>query len=233
MISDELSGRHILVTSGPTRADIDAVRYITNRSTGRLGRRISKEALRRGARVTMIAGQGSLTPDPTALPEQERERLRIVPITTVDELLKTLKSELTGDVRFSAVIHAMAVLDYVPERTEQRKVRSGQESWTLKLVKTPKVIQRIKDWAPDTYLIGFKLEVDATRDRLLDSARGLIDRTGADAIVANDLARITEKNHPAIVVDNHGDILARPRTKREIAIALCRITGTNTCGPAR
>ena len=146
-----LAGKRLLITSGPTRADVDAVRYISNRSTGRLGACIATEALRRGAHVALVAGPGSAAPQGPQLSADERGRLRVVPIVTVPDLLAALEGELRASAPPpDAVLHAMAVLDYVPEQASARKTPSGREAWHIRLIPTPKVIRRIKEWAPGT-----------------------------------------------------------------------------------
>ncbi|MGB5933691.1 MAG: phosphopantothenoylcysteine decarboxylase, partial [Anaerolineae bacterium] len=84
----KLSGKRVLVTSGPTRAPIDAVRYITNKSTGRLGALIAEEALREGAEVTYIYGKGSVLPQVA-----ESASLRLVEVETVPELMERVREE--------------------------------------------------------------------------------------------------------------------------------------------
>jgi phosphopantothenoylcysteine synthetase/decarboxylase len=219
----DLSGKRILITSGPTRADIDAVRYISNRSTGRLGCRIAVEALALGARVTLVAGPASAVPTADDLSAEELSRLRVVDIETVPDLLTTLKQELSARPRYDAVLHAMAVLDYVPQIVHAGKVRSGRDTWTIQLMPTPKVIRQIKLWSPRTFLVGFKLEVDKTDDRLREIALAFQRESNTDLVVANDLARIRDENHPAIIVGSGGNVVATPRTKSEIARDLCRI----------
>jgi len=218
----DLSGKRILVTSGPTRADIDSVRYISNRSTGRLGCRIAIEALALGARVTLVAGPDSATPTADDLSGEELSRLHVADIETVPDLLQTLRQELSARPRYDAALHAMAVLDYVPQLVHDGKVRSGKDTWTIRLMPTPKVIRQIKLWSPRTFLVGFKLEVDKTDDRLREIALAFLRENRTDLVVANDLARIRDEDHPAIIVGSGGNVMAAPRTKSEIARDLCR-----------
>ena len=212
-----LKGEHVLITSGPTRADIDAVRYISNRSSGRLGCAMAKEALSRGARVTMVAGPESATPEP------DRGKLRVVPVVTVDDVMRAMERELTAEDSPRAVVHAMAVLDYVPAERQDGKTPSGRPKWSLPLVRTPKVIRHIREWSPQVLLVQFKLEVDVTDEQLHEIAMASLARNGSDLVVANDLARIGEGRHPALLLDADGRILARPQTKIEIARDLCDV----------
>ena len=219
----DLSGKRILITSGPTRADIDAVRYISNRSTGRLGCRIAVEALAIGARVTLVAGPDSAVPAREDLSDEEWSRLRVMHIETVFDLLQTLQRELTARVRYDAVLHSMAVLDYVPQHVDEGKTRSGKDTWTIRLTPTPKIIRQIKVWSPRTFLVGFKLEVNTSDEGLTQTALAFQRESRVDAVVANDLARIHDEDHPAIIIGTGGNVLATPRTKGEIARDLCSI----------
>jgi phosphopantothenoylcysteine synthetase/decarboxylase len=222
-VADDLSGKHLLITSGPTWAAIDAVRYVGNRSSGRLGSRIACEALGRGARVVLIAGPGSVTPDRDALPPDERDRLRVVPIETVTDLIEAVEAELSGADQPHVVAHAMAVLDYVPEQPSAEKTPSGRDEWNVRLVNTPKVIRMIRERAPEACLVEFKLEVDRTDDELREAALASLRASRADLVVANDLNRIRGDEHPALILAPDGAVLARPTTKAEIAARLCDV----------
>jgi len=220
-VAHDLAGKCVLVTSGPTRADIDAVRYVSNRSSGRLGCRIALEALARGARVILVAGPGSATPAEGELEAAERDHLRVVPVETVPDLISALEAELTSPRPPDVVVHAMAVLDYVPERPSAGKMPSGRDAWQVRLVRTPKVIRRIKDWAPQVCLVEFKLEVGCTDGQLREAALASLRANRADLVVANDLTRIRDEAHPALILAPDGTVLARPATKGEIAARLC------------
>jgi phosphopantothenoylcysteine synthetase/decarboxylase len=220
---EDLQDQSILITSGPTRANIDAVRFITNRSSGRLGSTIGAEALSRGANVTMVTGAGSRKPQKSSMTADAWNRLSIVPIETVSDLIGTLEQELTQPPYCTAIIHAMAVLDYVPERVQDTKVRSGKEEWTLRLKRTPKVIDRIKEWSPESYLVGFKLEVNKDDAEMCRIACKLMEKTGSDLVVANDLTNIRDERHPALLIGDQGNIVAQPQTKSDIASELCDV----------
>jgi phosphopantothenoylcysteine synthetase/decarboxylase len=217
----ELTGKHLVVTSGPTWAPVDAVRYLTNRSSGQVGARIARESLRRGAHVTLIAGRGSVLPGPNELTDEERARFRVVQIETVPELIAALEAELPGDPQPDAVIHAMAVLDYVPAGARSEKVPSGLAEWTVALVPAPKAIRTVRALAPRALLVQFKLEVAVTDDALRATAAESLGANDADLVVANDLARIHGESHPALVIDASGEVLCRPASKEAIAVCLC------------
>ena len=213
-----LEGRRVLVTSGPTRGHIDRVRFITNKSTGRLGMMIAERALEAGARVTFVYGKGSLTPNP-------HSALSLVEIETVGELLSAVKRQLT-EAAPDAIIHLMAVLDYEPVESLTEKTASGRENWVLRLKPTPKVITRMKEWVPGALLVGFKLEDRQTDDELVAEAVALAKKNGASFVVANNLSEIERGCHRALFVTPDGSLLTEVTGKDAIAEELIKQVGT-------
>jgi phosphopantothenoylcysteine synthetase/decarboxylase len=199
---------NVLITSGPTRSPLDAIRFISNTSTGRLGREIAEEFLRRGARVTFIYGTGSELP---------KKGAKAIEVTTIEDLLKELEG--LRDQNFQVIIHAMAVLDHAPERVVEGKVSSTGD-WTIRLVPTPKVIDYVRDWWPKALLVGFKLEVGKSKEELLEIARQSMNQWGAEIVVANDLKDITETRHLAYLLGPNGKLEIEAHTKKEIATRL-------------
>ncbi len=213
-----LRGKKILITSGSTRAYLDAVRYISNISTGRLGREIATEALRLGASVTLLYGSGSLIPRTNKF---VRATLTLVEIETINDLLTSLHEKLK-DTHFDAIIHAMAVLDYVPEKCVAGKVPSGKNEWVIKLEKTPKIIKIIRDLWPEAFLVGFKLEAGRTKEELLQIARNFQSQCKANLIVANRLEDIKDDNHTAFFVNKEGELTGVFQNKKAIAEGLMK-----------
>ncbi len=211
-----MSGLRIIITSGPTRGPIDAVRYIANKSTGRLGSLIAQEALAEGAEVTFIYGKESLLP-----PAQGG--LRLVEVETVPDLVEAVEREM-GQTNYDAIIHTMAVLDYVPEAYIPEKTPSGQEEWWIKLVKTPKVIKRMRELNPEAFLVGFKLEAGRSEEELIRIAHRSLLNNKADLVVANDLVQIEKGNHVAYLVDPQGEAI-KVVGKEEIAKRLVEVIG--------
>lgn len=200
----------IIITSGPTRSYLDEIRYISNYSTGELGTLIAKKAFARGHRVTQIFGRGSIF--------ASNRNIKKIKIETVDELLLALKSELEKAKNSPvAVVHAMAVLDYVAPKKINKKVKSGKKSWTIKLVRSPKVIKEIKKIAPGAKLVGFKLEYKAGKKTLLTSARKLMDGSAADYVVANDFFGVKKGKHAATIIGKSGFIKGDINGKKNIA----------------
>lgn len=190
-----LEGRRLLITGGPTRAYLDAVRYLSNRSTGQLGALLAEQAVAAGAQVLYVYGEGSLLPRASQGPG----RLEALAVETVTELEAVVRDHV-GNRRYDAMIHAMAVLDFAPVEVRPGKTSSEEGEWLIRLVPTPKVIHRIKEWDPGIFLVGFKLEVGTDDAALVAAARRLMARSGADAVVANDLQSLREGVHRGIVV---------------------------------
>lgn len=212
MTRQHLKGKKVAITSGPTHAAIDAVRSISNRSTGRLGVALAEECLRQGAKVTFYHGAGSLLP-------VRRPGLKIIEIETVEDLAGALKGRLPKD-RYDVFFHAMAVLDYVPAKEFKGKIKSCKESLTLRLVRTSKVIHLIKELSPDTTLVAFKLEVGDTRAQLAKAAANLMRASGADFVFANDLRSVDRGSHTGYLLDRRGEFLGPFKGKETIATTL-------------
>ena len=220
-----LEGKSIMVTSGPTRGYIDAVRYISNKSTGNLGATIATEALKRDACVTFVYGTGSSTPNTTLLGKDRTRRLTLIEIETIDDLLITIQENLKGK-SFDAIIHAMAVLDYSPEKQSEGKIASIKDTLTITLLKTPKVIKQIRALWPHAFLIGFKLEVGLSKDELMERAYASIIESGADLVVANNQDEIAEDKHRAYLINANKEIEYTCETKQDISDNLTKLIGT-------
>lgn len=220
--SQVFAGKKFLITSGPIRGPIDAVRYISSTSTGKLGSLLAQEALKRGAQVTFVFGEGSARPEPGALKSVDEGRLILRPVVTYDDMMKTFSEELSSQ-RHHVVVHAMAVLDYVPEKRSSTKTPSRKDQWTIKLVPTPKLIQIVKRLNPRAFLVGFKLEVGADQEALVQAAQLSAEKNEADLMVANELGTIQRGEHQAIVVNSRGGVEAIFKGKEEIAAGLMRL----------
>jgi len=209
MATQRATGR-VLVTSGPTRAYIDRVRYIANTSSGALGARIVEALSSRGVGVKLILGSGAERPD-----IQEGCFLEIAPVVTIEDLIAQVRAAADGTIR--AVVHAMAVLDYTPERSICEKRSSDTPFWDIRLARTPKVTALIRELMPDAYTVGFKLEAGVSEPELVRRSFESLRKHRLDLVVANDLDRVGAEAHEALFIDSGGGIIHRARTKREIA----------------
>jgi phosphopantothenoylcysteine synthetase/decarboxylase len=177
---------------------------------------LASEALARGGDVTFVYGKDSLVPDAEVVGEEALSRLELREIETIDELQAVMKQQLQSNP-FDAVLHCMAVLDYVPEKCVEEKTPSGRKEWWIKLVRTPKVIKMIKELQPSSLLISFKLEVGKSREELVDAAYRSLVANGADLVLANDLREIEQGRHVGYLVNSAGMVEAVAEGKEEIA----------------
>ena len=172
-----LLGRLVVVTAGPTYEDIDAVRYVGNRSSGKMGYAVAAEAARRGARVVLVSGPSHLAPPPG---------VEVVPVRSAREMQTAVQQHAADS---DIVVMAAAVADYTPDRGPAAgKIEKTDAPLELRLVRTPDILAelgRSRGLAGKPVLVGFAAEsgnpVRRGRDKLL--------RKQADFIVANDISR--------------------------------------------
>lgn len=171
----DMEGLHVLVTAGPTREAIDPVRFLSNRSTGRMGYAIAQEALRRGAHVTLVSGPVALSAPQGA---------RVVNIQSTHDLYEAVLALSGGQ---DIIIQAAAPADFTPvEKAEQKIKKAGREDMALPLRATEDVARAVgQQKKKGQVLIGFAAETE----RLLDSAREKLDKKNLDMIVANDVTK--------------------------------------------
>ncbi len=178
-LPQDLTGKHILITAGPTRAYLDAFRYITNPSSGKMGMALAQNALDRGAKVTLVYGPG------TAIPPAQA---KVIPIISTEEMLEAVQKTLKVE-KIDAAILSAAAADYgLPERKNE-KTPSGKDEWNLQLKPLPKIVKNVKTIDPNVYLVGFKAEYNLTNEELIDRAYKRMNETGMDLIVANDVSK--------------------------------------------
>ena len=171
---DDLAGKHVLVTAGPTREMVDPVRFLSNRSSGKMGYAIAEAAARRGARVTLVSG-------PVAL---ERPRgVETVPVTsTLDLYREVTERAKSADL----VIQAAAPADFRPLEAARHKIKKTGEGMTLQLTPNPDVAAQLgRDKHEGQVLVAFAAETDD----LIANARKKLDKKNADMVVANDVTQ--------------------------------------------
>ncbi len=175
LASHDLTGLKILVTAGPTIEPIDPVRYITNRSTGKMGYAIARTAQQRGASVTLISGPTSLTPP---------HGVEFCGVKTAEDMLQAVL-ERASDCRI--IIKAAAVSDYRPRQAAEQKIKKGTDTVSLELVKNPDILALLGEKKKDSHylLVGFAAETEA----LLSHATQKLKAKQLDMIVANDVSR--------------------------------------------
>jgi phosphopantothenoylcysteine decarboxylase/phosphopantothenate--cysteine ligase len=169
---NDLKGKKVVVTAGPTRAWIDDIRFISNPSSGKMGLELAKEAKSRGADVTLIIGPTTLS-----LPNIG---LNIIRIDTTQEIVDAI-SNLT---KIDLFISAAAIGDYEPNKMTG-KIPSQQTKLTIEMKPTPKVISVVKKKFSKTKIIGFKAEVELTKEQLLEKAKASLEQYDIDIVVGN------------------------------------------------
>ena len=170
----DLKGEKILITGGPTQEPIDPVRFITNRSSGKMGYALAKVARRRGAEVIFVTG-------PTSLPLPQRD-IKWAPVRSAEEMRKAVLTHLQGA---SVVIKAAAVSDYRPKMISQKKIKKGDSDTTLILEKTKDILGEIGKKKGKRILVGFAAE---TEDLIANAQKKLREKN-LDLIVVNDVTQ--------------------------------------------
>ena len=207
----DLVGERVLVTSGPTREPIDPVRYLSNRSSGKMGHAVAAAALRRGAEVVLISGPTTLQPPPGAV---------YVPVQTAEEMREAALQHLASA---SVVIKAAAVADYRVERPSATKIKSGSkdEGLTLSLVANPDILKELAQRKGGAFLVGFAAETNDVRTHAADKLRA----KGVDLLVVNDVSQqgigFDAEDNQVLLLDRWGGTLELPRmSKLEVAHAI-------------
>ncbi len=172
--ASDLAGERVLITAGATREVIDPVRFISNRSSGRMGFALAEAARARGAAVTVVAGTTS-----AAVPAG----VRVLRAESAEEMRAAVMQEVAGSTVFIA---AAAVADYRPAERAEQKIKKSDAALTLRLEPTPDILAEVSRARSDGLLVvGFAAETE----RVEEHAREKLRRKNLDAIVANDLTR--------------------------------------------
>ena len=201
-----LRGKTVVVTAGGTREPIDAVRFVGNRSSGRMGTAVAEEARRRGAEVTLIASHLSVDP-PTGV--------EVVQAPTAADLARETLARGDADV----VVMAAAVADYRPAHPKSEKRSKDNEAWRLELEPTDDVLRTLGEQSANgRVLVGFAAE---TGDGGLDRARAKRTGKNADLVVYNDVARsdvgFEAGENEVVLISEAGERTVSKAPKRRIA----------------
>jgi phosphopantothenoylcysteine decarboxylase/phosphopantothenate--cysteine ligase len=206
--SGSLLGRRVVISAGPTFEDLDPVRFIGNRSSGRMGYAIAAESARRGAHVVLVSGPTKLDPPAGALVE---------PVRTAAEMAKAMSTHAAAA---DAVVMAAAVADYTPERPLDSKMPKGEGPLQITLVRTRDILAELgrqRGDAPLPVLVGFAAETGDPRSR----ARQKLHAKHVDLIVANDVSRADAgfevETNAAILISADGEVDTPVQLKSELA----------------
>ncbi|MBZ5597884.1 MAG: bifunctional phosphopantothenoylcysteine decarboxylase/phosphopantothenate--cysteine ligase CoaBC [Acidobacteriia bacterium] len=198
--SQELAGETVLITAGPTREKIDPVRYLTNRSSGRMGYALAEAALRRGARVLLVSG-------PTAIATPEAAE-----ITHVESAEEMRQAVLKLLPQATIVIKSAAVSDYRPKASANHKIkRSGP--LTIDLEPTTDILAEVSRLKQSQIIVGFAAETQ----NVLENARKKLASKSLDAIVVNDVSREGvgfDSDRNAVTIITNEDVVEVPETTK-------------------
>ncbi len=198
----DLVGMDILVTAGATRETIDPIRFISNRSSGKMGYAIATAAKNRGARVTLISGPTNLKPP---------KNIKFVQVITAEEMHDAVKSH-KKDAR--VIIMTAAIADYRPRVVYMQKIQKRDDSFNLELTRTVDVLEELGKNKNGSYLVGFAAE----SINLIENAKEKMEKKNLDMIVANDVSAFEEDHSEATIINRGGDTVQLPRqTKTSLA----------------
>jgi len=202
----DLVHEKILITAGPTQEPIDPVRFITNRSSGKMGYALAQASRVRGAEVTLISGPTHLSPPPG---------VTLIPVQTASQMLtETMKRSASMDT----VIMAAAVSDFSLPHAAATKIKKSNDPLTLSLIKTPDILEKMGKERGSTFLVGFAAETE----NLLANARKKLKAKHIDLMVANDVTKPgagfeEDTNIVAMLVPDGGVVKLPKLSKIEVA----------------
>ena len=209
----DLEGKRILITAGPSREAIDNVRYLSNKSSGRMGIEIAKEASARGADVLLVAGECMVK-----IPEY----IKTNHVESAEDFIKVIKDEISNN-NYDFFISAAAISDYKPVDLIEGKISSDNvKELNVNMKLTPKIldIARRKDYK--LFIIAFKAETNVSRSELIDRAYDRLLKSESDLIVANDVGRddigFNSKDNEVYIINKEKHIThIEKHTKRYVA----------------
>ena len=204
----DLAGERIVVTAGPTREPIDPVRYISNRSSGKMGYRLAAAAFRRGADVVLVSGPTAIAPP---------SGVTFVPVETAEEMREAV---LQHAARATIVVKAAAVADYRTKAPSATKIK-GKQDLVLELTPNPDILKEVAATARQAFVVGFAAE---THD-VAANAQAKLEAKGVDLLVVNDVSQrgigFEAEDNEVTLLDRWGGNRALPRLpKAEVADAI-------------
>lgn len=206
VINNKLQNIKITITAGPTREQIDPVRYISNNSSGKMGYALADAAIEEGAEVILISGPVSLRSNPKA---------KLISINSADELLnEAYKAMESSDIFISCA----AVADYKPLNSHENKIKKNKdEMLDITLTKNPDILSSISKKHPDKFIVGFAAETENVEDNAKDK---LINKK-LNMIIANDVSDTSigfdSDNNEVMIITQNKSILAKKDSKLNIA----------------
>lgn len=204
--TNDLIGKNVLVSAGPTHSKIDPVRFITNRSTGKMGYYIAEEAKRRGANVTLVSGPTNINPP---------NGINVINITTNEEMKNAI---LDNFEKSDIVIKSAAVADYKAKNYSNEKIKKGEGDLVLTFVRDNDILKILGEKKSNQILVGFAAE----SNNVLENAKRKLENKNLDYIVANDITSAdtgfgSEDNKVIIISKDGEEIYLDKMSKKEVA----------------
>ena len=221
-VDELLAGKTVLVTAGPTRESIDPVRYISNRSSGKMGYAVAAAAAAHGAKVVLVSGPVSLPPP---------AGIETVNVTTAEDMAEATHRHI-GEV--DIFIAAAAVADYRPVDAASQKIKKTSETMTLEMVRTDDILASVAELDDAPFTVGFAAETEQVRDYALRK----LEQKGLDMLVANkvgDDCGFDRDDNAVEVLWSDGSRAFETAAKTELADEIVRLVATRfeaTRGPA-
>lgn len=202
----DLKGKKVVVTAGPTREDLDPVRYITNKSSGKMGYAVAEEARDRGAEVTLISG-------PTNI--KVPFGVNFIDVSTNEEMLNAVLKDFDKQ---DIIIKAAAVCDYKPKSYSDKKIKKNENEFLLPLIKDIDILKRLGQLKDKQILVGFAAE----SNDLIENAEKKLKAKNLDYIVANDITGsdigFSSDDNKVTILFNNGDKVSLDKmNKRQVA----------------
>ncbi|MBN8048419.1 bifunctional phosphopantothenoylcysteine decarboxylase/phosphopantothenate--cysteine ligase CoaBC [Paraclostridium bifermentans] len=203
-VKKDLEGTSMIITAGPTVESIDPVRYITNRSTGKMGYSIAKKAIERGADVTLVSGPTNIVP-----PQNLK---KFIQIESAEDMYNAVLENMDEN---QVIIKSAAVADYRPKEYSDNKIKKSDDDLSIRLDRTKDIALELGKIKNNKILVGFAAE---TND-LLENAKNKIQKKNLDFIVANDLtqdgAGFGVDTNIVKIIDREGVVQEHPKMKKE------------------
>ena len=202
----DLINKKVVISAGPTRSDLDPVRFVSNRSTGKMGYEIAKEARDRGAEVVLVSGPVSL---------EEPQGIKTIKVSTNAEMYEKVKENYDdADI----VIMSAAVADYKAKEVSKQKIKKGDGNLIIELVRDRDILMTLGSEKKKQILVGFAAE----SENLISNAKGKLERKNLDYIVANDITCSdtgfgSDDNRVTIISRDCNEVVLNKMSKREVA----------------
>ena len=202
----DLTNKKVVISAGPTRSDLDPVRFVSNRSTGKMGYEIAKEARDRGAEVVLVSGPVSL---------EEPQGIKTIKVSTNAEMYEKVKENYDdADI----VIMSAAVADYKAKEVCKQKIKKGDGNLIIELVRDRDILMTLGSEKKKQILVGFAAE----SENLISNAKGKLERKNLDYIVANDITCSdtgfgSDDNRVTIISRDCNEVVLNKMSKREVA----------------